>query len=70
MKHYFSTKVKVIIILALLIAVGLTPEQELVAHLGDVPWLHLCGNCHRVQPMVEAVAQEGKLAGITAGGNL
>ena len=54
----------------LLIAVGLTPEQELVAHLGDVPWLHLCGNCHRVQPMVEAVAQEGRLAGITAGGNL
>ena len=47
-----------------------TPEQELVAHLGDVPWLQMCGNCRKVQPMVEAVAQEGRLAGITAGGNL
>jgi len=54
----------------LLIAVGLTPEQELVTHLGNPPWLQLCGNCREVQPMVEAVAQEGKLAGITAGGNL
>jgi len=54
----------------LLIAVGLTPEQELVTHLGNPPWLQLCGNCPEVQPMGEAVAQEGKLAGITAGGNL
>lgn len=54
----------------LLIAVGLTPEQELVTHLGNPPWLQKCGNCHRVQPMVEAVVQEGRMAGITAGGNL
>ena len=50
----------------LLIAAGLTPERELVRHLGNPQWLHLCGNCHRVHPMVEAVVNEGKQAGIAA----
>ena len=50
----------------LLIAVGLRPERELVAHLGNPEWLHLCGNCNTVHPMVEAVVQEGKQAGRTA----
>lgn len=50
----------------LLIAVGLRPEQELLSHLGRPHWLHICGNCNRVHPMVEAVIQEGKQAGITA----
>ena len=50
----------------LLIAVGLRPERELVSHLGNPPWLHICGNCNRVHPMVEAVIQEGKQAGMTA----
>lgn len=50
----------------LLIAAGLRPERELVSHLGSPDWLHICGNCSRVHPMVEAVVQEGKQAGITA----
>ena len=50
----------------LLIAAGLRPERELVSHLGNPPWLHICGNCNTVHPMVEAVIQEGKQAGITA----
>ena len=48
----------------LLIAAGLRPERELVAHLGDPRWLRICGNCSTVHPMVEAVVQEGKTAGI------
>jgi len=54
----------------LLIAVGLRPERELTAHLGNPEWLHLCGNCHRVHPMVEAVVQEGKQAGLAAMNNM
>jgi len=50
----------------LLIAAGLRPERELVSHLDDPPWLHICGNCSTVHPMVEAVVQEGKMAGIAA----
>ena len=50
----------------LLIAAGLRPERELISHLGDPEWLHICGNCNRVYPMVEAVVQEGKQAGQTA----
>lgn len=50
----------------LLIAVGLRPEQELVSHLGTPSWLHICGNCNKVHPMVEAVIQEGKQAGFAA----
>ena len=50
----------------LLIAVGLRPERELVAGLGDPEWLHICGNCDRIHPMVESVVQEGKQAGIAA----
>jgi NADPH-dependent 2,4-dienoyl-CoA reductase/sulfur reductase-like enzyme len=50
----------------LLIAAGLRPEQELISHLGQPRWLHICGNCNRVHPMVEAVIQEGKQAGSTA----
>ena len=55
---------------SLLIAVGLRPEQELIPHLGKPEWLHLCGNCKQVHPMVEAVVQEGKQAGIAAIENL
>lgn len=50
----------------LLIAAGLRPERELVAHLQEPQWLHICGNCNRVHPMVEAVIQEGKQAGLSA----
>lgn len=50
----------------LLMAVGLIPERELILGLGAPDWLHICGNCNRVHPMVEAVVKEGKMAGITA----
>lgn len=50
----------------LLIAAGLRPERELVSHLGEPHWLHLCGNCRKVHPMVESVINEGKQAGIAA----
>ena len=54
----------------LLIAAGLRPERELTNHLGDPQWLHICGNCNRVHPMVEAVTQEGQQAGLTAYENM
>lgn len=50
----------------LLIAAGLRPERELVTHLGNPEWLHICGNCRTVHPMVEAVIEEGKQAGKAA----
>ena len=50
----------------LLIAAGLIPDRELISQLGDPDWLHICGNCNTVHPMVEAVIQEGKQAGIAA----
>ena len=50
----------------LLIAAGLVPERELVDHLGNPDWLQICGNCSSVHPMVEAVVNEGILAGRTA----
>lgn len=59
---------------ALLIAVGLIPDRELIADLGEVNWLHICGNCHHVHPMIEAVIKEGYAAGKEAvfqvGGNV
>ena len=54
----------------LLIAVGLRPERELTFGLGAPDWLHTCGNCNTVHPMVEAVVNEGKLAGLTASENI
>ena len=54
----------------LLIAAGLIPERELVTHLGNPEWLHICGNCRTVHPMVEAVVNEGKQAGTAATENL
>ena len=50
----------------LLIAAGLRPERELIRNLGNPDWLHLCGNCSCVSPMVEAVVNEGKQAGTAA----
>lgn len=47
----------------LLIAAGLRPERELIAHFAHPDWLHICGNCNKVHPMVEAVINEGKQAG-------
>lgn len=50
----------------LLIAAGLIPERELISHLGNPDWLHICGNCNTVHPMVEGVVNEGKQAGLAA----
>ena len=50
----------------ILVAIGLRPERELTAKLGNPDWLHICGNCNKVHPMVEAVIQEGKRAGLIA----
>ena len=50
----------------LLIAVGLMPERELINHVADAPWLHLCGNCRTVHPRVETVVYEGTQAGLAA----
>ena len=54
----------------LLIAAGLRPERELIYGLGNPHWLHICGNCNKVHPMVEAVVNEGKQAGRAAAKNL
>lgn len=54
----------------LLIAVGLVPEQELIHPIADAPWLHLCGNCRTVHPMVETVIYEGTQAGVAACRNI
>jgi hypothetical protein len=54
----------------LLIAVGLRPEREMIWKLQSPPWLHLCGNCRSVHPMVEAVVSEGKQAGMLAWKNI
>ena len=50
----------------LLIAVGLRPDRNLAFGLEDQPWLHICGNCKNVHPMVESVISEGKQTGIAA----
>lgn len=50
----------------LLIAAGLRPDRELVFGLGQPDWLHSCGNCRTVHPMVESVVNEGKQAGTAA----
>ena len=54
----------------LLIAAGLRPERALVWGLEGYGWLHICGNCNKVHPMVEAVVNEGKQAGINAYRNI
>lgn len=50
----------------LLIAAGLRPDRELIHGLGKPNWLHLCGNCNHVHPMIETVIAEGRQAGINA----
>ena len=46
----------------LLIAVGLKPDRTLVHTLENKDWLHLCGNCSKIYPMVEGVIQDGRQA--------
>lgn len=50
----------------LLIAVGLKPDRTLVHNLEHKKWLHLCGNCSRIYPMVEGVIQDGRQAALRA----
>ncbi len=54
----------------LLIAAGLVPEQELIQHIANADWLHLCGNCRTIHPMVETVIYEGTQAGLAACRNI
>ena len=54
----------------LLVAAGLRPEQDLIYDLTDVNWLHICGNCSTVHPIVEAVVSEGEQAGLSAYENI
>ena len=51
---------------SLLIAAGLRPERELIRDVEGADWLHICGNCNTVHPIVEAVICEGEQAGIAA----
>lgn len=50
----------------LLIAAGLRPDRELIRGLEDCDWIHSCGNCSTVHPIVESVVTEGEQAGIAA----
>ena len=50
----------------LLIAVGLKPDRTLVHTLEGRNWLHLCGNCSKIYPMVEGVIQDGRQAALRA----
>ena len=50
----------------LLIAVGLRPDRTLVHNLENKKWLHLCGNCRKIYPMVEGVIQDGRQAALRA----
>ena len=50
----------------LLIAAGLRPDRTLAHTLQDKEWLHLCGNCSKIHPMVEGVIQEGRQAAFRA----
>jgi len=54
----------------LLIAAGLRPERTLISNLQNPVWLHLCGNCSTIHPMVEGVIIEGTKAGIIAAQNI
>lgn len=50
----------------LLIAAGLKPDRTLVHTLEGKEWLHLCGNCSKIYPMVEGVIQDGRQAALRA----
>ena len=50
----------------LLIAAGLKPDRTLVHDLTDREWLHICGNCSKIYPMVEGVIQDGRQAALRA----
>ena len=50
----------------LLIAAGLKPDRTLVHTLENKDWLHLCGNCNKIYPMVEGVIQDGRQAALRA----
>lgn len=50
----------------LLVAAGLRPERELIWKVEEADWLHVCGNCSVVHPIVEAAVREGEQAGIAA----
>ena len=50
----------------LLIAAGFKPNRTLIHSFGEETWLHLCGNCHKLYPMVEGVITDGRQAALSA----
>jgi len=50
----------------LLIAAGLLPDRELIRNLRTCDWIHLCGNCRQIHPMIEGVIADGTRAGMEA----
>ena len=52
---------------ALVTAVGLIPERELVRTLGEPDWLTFAGNCSRVHDLVDSAVAEAERVGREAG---
>ena len=50
----------------LLVAAGFKPDKTLVHALLQEEWLHLCGNCHKIYPLVEGVITDSKRAALLA----
>ena len=55
---------------ALVTAVGMIPERELVRTLGEPDWLTLAGNCSRVHDLVDSAVAEAERTGREAGSAL
>ena len=56
----------------LVTALGLIPEQELIAPWGKdnlPPWLHICGNCDYVHEIVDSVTAQAEALGERLGKN-
>ena len=52
---------------ALVTAVGMIPERELVRTLGEPDWMTLAGNCSRVHDLVDSAVAEAERTGREAG---
>lgn len=48
----------------LITSIGMTPDRSLLREFGEIPhWVTLCGNCHHVHSIVDAVTKQGFEAG-------
>ncbi len=50
----------------LLIAVGFRSDRTTIHFCSQESWLHLCGNCHKIYPMVEGVIMDSRQAALRA----